>query len=345
VGASAPAPLPYTAVRVFYATDRAPGDATEPGDRFTGRRRPTDGFELGAAVVTIPKDHRLAELESPSIWRLELAEDPARHVVLASVTTQSREEFHAEVRQRVAGSVRREALVYVHGFLTSWEDSLRVTAQLAYDLQFDGAPIVYSWPAGERLSSYSEAATSAEWATPHLAAFLGELRHRIGASSVHLVAHSMGNRLVTRALQQLALRDPNRQPLFNQIVLAAPDVDAAVFRQLAADVARAGRQVTLYASSNDQALKVSMRMHAYPRAGLSGEGLVVVPGIDTIDVSEVDTSLLGHFYYQEATSVVTDLHALIKSWAPAAQRRHLRPFGDGARRFWRVQRGLAPSPP
>jgi esterase/lipase superfamily enzyme len=329
-------------VPVFFATDRATLDGEGPRRRYGGRRRGRDAVDLGVAAVTIPRDHRLATLESPSIWRLELAEDPERHVVVASVTPRTAEAFYAELGQRVARSPRREALVYVHGFLTSWEDSLRATAQLAYDLEFDGAPIVFSWPAGERLSAYSEAAASAEWSTPHLVEFLRDLRERTGASSVHLVAHSMGNRLVTRALQQLALREPARQPLFNQVVLAAPDVDAAVFRQLAGDVLRTGRRVTLYASSNDQALKVSMRMHAYPRAGLSGDALLVLPGIDTIDVSEVDSSLLGHFYYLEATSVVSDLYALLKSWAPAAERAHLRALGQGSRRFWRVQRGLVP---
>ena len=48
-------------------------------------------------------------------------------------------------------------------------------------------------------------------------------------------------------------------------------------------------RVTLYASSSDEALALSKQVHGYPRAGESGDQLVVVPGIDTIDVSAVNT--------------------------------------------------------
>jgi esterase/lipase superfamily enzyme len=113
-------------------------------------------------------------------------------------------------------------------------------------------------------------------------------------------------------------------------------MDAAVFRQLAADVARAGNRVTLYASSNDEVLKASMRLHAFPRAGLSGDGLVVVPGVETVDVSAVDSSLLGHRYYRDSGSIVGDLYTVLRNWLPAAQRRHLRALGEGARQFWQL---------
>ena len=38
------------------------------------------------------------------------------------------------------------ALVFVHGFNTTFDNALFRTAQIAYDLKFDGAPFVYSWP-------------------------------------------------------------------------------------------------------------------------------------------------------------------------------------------------------
>jgi hypothetical protein len=42
----------------------------------------------------------------------------------------------------------------------------------------------------------------------------------------------------------------------------------------------------------------------HPRAGESGENIVVLPNIDTIDVSAVDTSLMGHTYYGDNTTVL-----------------------------------------
>jgi hypothetical protein len=47
----------------------------------------------------------------------------------------------------------------------------------------------------------------------------------------------------------------------------------------------------LYASSEDLALVASKSVHGAQRAGDSGPGLVLVPGIETIDATGIDTSL------------------------------------------------------
>jgi esterase/lipase superfamily enzyme len=76
-------------------------------------------------------------------------------------------------------------------------------------------------------------------------------------------------------------------------MLTAPDIDAEVFTLLAQDTNRIGERVTLYASPEDKALRLSKQFHGYPRAG---EAIIVLPGVDTIDASAVDTSLVGHSY-------------------------------------------------
>jgi len=56
--------------------------------------------------------------------------------------------------------------------------------------------------------------------------------------------------------------------------------------------------------------------------------LVVVPGVETIDASHVDTSLLGHSYFAETRSVLSDMFYLIRTgrgldmrfWAPSCRR-------------------------
>ena len=67
------------------------------------------------------------------------------------------------------------------------------TAQIAYDLKFDGAPFVYSWPSGGKVASYTYDRGSAEQAEPHLAEFLNFVIKESGAKSISLIAHSMGN--------------------------------------------------------------------------------------------------------------------------------------------------------
>ena len=75
-------------------------------------------------------------------------------------------------------------------------------------------------------------------------------------------------------------------------------------------------------------MKLSKTVHGYRRAGDSGNELLVIPGVDTIDVSTVDTSLIGHLYYGDNATVIADMLDLINQSKPP----HLRPWLQ-ARRF------------
>ena len=123
---------------------------------------------------------------------------------------------------------------------------------------------------------------------------------------------------------------------FNEVVLTAPDIDAEIFKtQIAPAVVRVANRVTLYASSHDQALALSKKINGYPRAGDSGKGLVVIEGIDTIDVSAVDTSLVGHSYYGSSDTVLTDIWDLIKCAKSPDLREYLRPRDYvGGLKYW-----------
>jgi len=123
--------------------------------------------------------------------------------------------------------------------------------------------------------------------------------------------------------------------MFREVVLTAPDIDADVFRRdLAPQIVRTADRVTLYASSNDEALRVSKQIHGAPRAGDSGALLVVIPGIETIDVSDIDTSLVGHSYYGSNGTVLSDLVGLLKHGMPAAQRSWLLPRDYQGLPYW-----------
>ena len=206
-------------------------------------------------------------------------------------------------------------------------------------MKFDGAPIFYSWPSQEGLLAYTVDETNVAWTVPHLKEFLLGVARQAGAKSVHLVAHSMGNRALTSALRELALEFKADCPRFHEVVLTAPDIDADVFRRdLAPAIVGVADRVTLYASSNDEALAASKAIHGYRRAGDSGNDVVVVPGVDTVDVSEVDTSFIGHSYYGSNRTVLADLFELIHGSKPPDQRKWLRSMQAGAQTYWKFLR-------
>ena len=335
--ASAPPPPPpaqadgagsekhFTPVKVFYATDRRPTGRSEPARFYSGERGADEPLSLGVCEVSVPHDHRMGYLEKPSIWKLQIRQDPEKHVVLLSVKPEARDDFLRDLSATVGASQGKEAFVFIHGYNVKFEDAARRTAQLWFDLKFDGAAILYSWPSKGSVSEYFADEAAVEWTTPHLKKFLEEIVANSQASTVHLIAHSMGNRPLTAALKAIATdARPSPRPQFRQMVLTAPDIDAGVFRQLAQEIQKTAERVTLYASSVDKALAASRKIHKYRRAGESGAKITVVRGVDTIDVSAVDTGLLGHSYFGEKRSVIADMYYLLKDGKPPAQRSGLK---------------------
>jgi esterase/lipase superfamily enzyme len=298
-------------VPVFYATDRARiGRPTEPVTY--GSERSLAGLAYGCTFVSIPPGHRRGHLERPSILKLEFREDSARHVVALKVTEYTKDTFFDLLRKAMAGPDERSTFVFIHGFNVEFNEAVRRTAQLGFDLGLRHAPILYSWPSQGNALQYIADTNAAMWTVPHLAEFLRDLQEQSGATSIHLIAHSMGNQALTGALRMLRAERSSETGFFKQVVLTAPDLDAHVFeRDLAPQIVGIGERTTLYASSRDEVLSVSKRLNAYRRAGDAGEGIVVVEGVDSIDASQVSTGL-GHSAYGDVRTVVEDLSLLLR---------------------------------
>lgn len=322
----------YTVVRVFFATDRAMTDGALPRELFG-----TDRSELryGECAVSIPRDHRMGDLEAPSTVRLEFREDPAKHVVLLTATVRPHAEFFAELAARVQQSEAPSAFVFVHGFNVTFEDAAQRTAQIAYDLAFDGAPVFYSWPSKESKLSYRDDEKTIAWAQTNLQRFLTDVFEQSQAQKIVLIAHSMGNRAMTHAVATLLADRPDLRPRLYELILTAPDIDAEVFtRDIVPALVKAGCPITLYASSKDLALVASKAINGAARAGDAGPGLVVARGIETIDATEVDTSFVGHSYFAEARSVLADLFYLVREGFRADRRFGLRAMNIDRGRYW-----------
>jgi esterase/lipase superfamily enzyme len=311
----------YAEVEVFYGTDRALQRDKPVEERFGPARSRWTGLHRGVCKVSVPRDHRMGEIERPSIWKLEVTPDPRKHMVLLGLEELGQNGFYRRLQGNLAKSGSRELLVFVHGYNVTFHDAVLRTAQLAYDLGLDGAPVLYSWPSRASLTDYPKDEATIDLSAFALEPFLRELAARSGARSIYLVAHSMGNRALTRALENIA-RGMQRgaRPMFSEIILTAPDIDARVFATVAEIFRKTGERVTLYASSKDGALKASKKFHGFARAGDTDPDVLVLSGIDTVDVSQVDTSLLGHSYFGDNCSVITDMKNLLRNRKPPQER-------------------------
>lgn len=311
----------YREVDVFYATDRARTGDPRPS-RFYGGERGT--LELGVAQVTIPNTHTAGAIEAPSIWRLEFGPNPAKHVVLKSVTPVKDEVFWTQMNDKMGEIEKTDALVFIHGFNVRFDAAAKRAAQLAHDMNFPGVPILYSWPSRGKTMGYIPDTAVVRLSGRRLSRFLDDLVEKSGATNIHIVAHSMGNRALTDALELLALRrdiEAGDDPVFGQILFAAPDVDAELFSEMMPVIRPLARRLTLYASDQDWALVTSKQLHGNaPRAGQGGEDLIARPEFDSVDMSELGEDMLAHSYFADDSSALADMVALFWRNAPPNRR-------------------------
>jgi esterase/lipase superfamily enzyme len=304
-------PRVMVTIPVYFGTDRAEDENASVEDRYSGARGEL-GF--GVAQVSVPPTHVPGEVEAPKWWHLEFRPDPQKHVVLHSIDRLSADAFVTALSSALSESSARDVLLYVHGYNVGFADSARRTAQLACDLRFPGRTVLYSWPAKNKTLGYMADEATVEWTTPHFEAFLTMVLTGLGAKTVHVLAHSMGNRAVVRTLERFNSRAlPPTAATLHNVIFAAPDVDRDVFLQIAAHFDPAARCHTLYASSTDAALNLSKTMHEGPRAGDGGPPPLIAAGVYTIDASGADASLfgLGHSYYGSNRTILEDIKEVL----------------------------------
>lgn len=334
----------YREVEVFYATDRARTGETAPA-QFYGAGR--GDLDYGSLMVTIPDVHVPGAIEAPSVWRLEFAPNPAKHVMLQSITPLEKDAFFDSLNAEVTGRERKEAFVFIHGFNVRFDAAAKRAAQLAYDMNYRGVPVLYSWPSAGRTVNYVADTAVVRLSGRRLSGFLEDVHARSGADVVHIVAHSMGNRALTDALELLAARkyaEEMEEPMFGQVFFAAPDVDAGLFVEMTKMIRPLAERLTLYASEQDWALATSRKLHGNaPRAGQAGADILQQPHFDTVDMSDLGEDMLAHSYFANDSSALVDIMALVWRNPAPAQRCGISPLemevatsGEGA---WKYEKG------
>ncbi|MEM6278972.1 MAG: alpha/beta hydrolase [Verrucomicrobiota bacterium] len=324
-----PASQEYHTVDVYYGTNRKPtGEPDGNNGHYGGERHREGPMEYGKTTISIPLHHKIGVVERPKWYKLEFSENPKKHVVILELDKMERDDFFGSVSGTAEERPKNEALVFIHGFNVPFDDAVRRTGQIAFDLDFGGVTIAYSWPSQGSLTAYTVDEANAEWSIPHMTQFLMDLQEKTEIEKIHVIAHSMGTRVLSYALANA--RDEGFDLDLHNVILAAPDIDADIFKdQILSKLAYATDTLTMYASSDDTALKLSQSIHGNSRLGLSGASLLVMQGMDTVNASGIDTSMLGHGYYGSHKVVVTDIFNLvIKGLEPVKRELTPGPLGE-----------------
>ena len=318
---------------VWFGTNRRP---SADGKGFTGERH--SSTTLGQVTVRVPNAHRFGETGS-SFWsklkRLDFRDDQLR---LHGLKIQADSDFYASLQAAMHEDETSHALIFLHGFNVSFENAAIRAAQLGCDLAVPGATAFFSWPSRGNVVAYPADEASIEASERAITDFLVQFAARSGAAKIHVIAHSMGNRGLLRALQRIAGNAQTRGTVkFGQIFLAAPDVDRDLFLDLARLYPEHSDRTTLYASDSDLAVDLSANLHDAPRAGYF-KPYTVVEGVDTIAVPDFDLDWLGHGYFAQADALLHDIFYLMRHDTDPGNRLRILSANEGDAIFWKMRR-------
>lgn len=359
-------------VRVLFGTNREllfegrePGPAEETDVR---KASSNDAGRLlfGRADVWLPK--LIEEGGSRDRGETPILEGPppeesselAKYVFLTRITRAGRDVFLAEMDQALTNRASDSALLFVHGFNTPFDDALIRSAQLSVDLSrrgiFDvGVPVLFSWPSAGRVSlgDYRGDQDRSLAAAPYLEEFLDVLAGNPEIRRINIVAHSMGNRILTQALESYAadyLERKQRDDLEFRIILVAADVDRDIFEATTGILDNLQANVTIYTSDADRALHVSRVVNNKLRLGDTNGDKPFIranPYYQTVDATGIATELfgLGHNYYSDNPFILGDIVCALAEANPelrALERRRYGGVPDGLE-YFRVNVGLRPA--
>ncbi len=343
------APVSAASTSVYFGTDRI----LDAGGNFTGGWSP--GLICGNAVVSLPSDKTPGTHWGP--WNTTAAPNGfSRAVLNGAPETQDcslpadRLMVAVEIEDAAKAAQCDSVLVYVHGFNTTFPTALFTAAQFAHDTHYPCIVSTFSWASDGLIKRYAEDSEEADLAAPQLLQFLRALGTSEKLKRIDVVAHSLGTRVVLATISELGRETPlPRRPLINELVLAAPDVETAVFASLVERARPLVGRITVYASKGDAALAASRSEHGgVARAGSEPDDLRTIPGIETIDASNAPGDFYGHSYFSESTDAMTDIAAALRD-VPLATRASDHPPGlacpAGATSFCtlRVPNGEGPS--
>jgi esterase/lipase superfamily enzyme len=334
---AAPKSASKNAVEVvaYYATNRGRSDKSDAAKAYDAAVSP---LSYGRAVVSIPAIHASGSLELPSIWRLELRPNSARHFILKSAAALGVDEARSEMVKSLQASRSKALLVFVHGYNMSFAETAMRAAQLAYDLDFPGLPFFFSWPSAGTITGYLRDLETAQLSEAAFDQVLDDLA-QLPVGEVYIIAHSMGSRLVSQVLRSRVDKGKATAGL-KELLLAAPDINADLFRTVIAPRLKAmqGVETTVYASSSDLALRASKAVHGYRRVGETAEGVFVYPGLETIDASRASFSVraFGHSYLTDSAAVLKDIRSLLRQKLKARQR-GLAEAGTSPNIYWSLK--------
>ncbi|MBU6153517.1 MAG: alpha/beta hydrolase [Bdellovibrionales bacterium] len=298
-------------IKVRFATNRDQESA-----------RPIAPPTFGEAIITVPESHQVGTISS------------------AFIRGETRTYTFDELKTGLLSSREWGTLLFVHGFNVDFNEALFRSAQIAYDLKFQGSILLLSWPAGKSggffeknliNKTYESNQRNAQQSIDSFESIFQELS--LLPIPFQMIVHSMGHQVAIPAMLKLSSR--LEHGFLQELVLNAPDYDPEEFGTNIASLSKLVKRITVYCSQKDNALLASKAFHGKKRLGACARH----DGVDVVNVSEVDDpglTGLGHGYYS-SRPILTDL-AQVFLGVEAEKRLFIRKSGNSESEHYFLRR-------
>jgi esterase/lipase superfamily enzyme len=289
--------------RVFVASSRA--SAGSPDER-------SDTLSYGSYTISIPAIHQVGRPPSPVLLKPNAGRD---FLVASAETYGSAKGFDRAVASYAhSNGAPEEAFVFVHGFNTSFLESVYQLAQIGYDITIPASMVLYAWPSNGHLFDYVHDLDSVAFARDGLERLLDDLAAS-GVKRITVVGYSMGAALVMETLRQMKL--VGSRQFFDHlggVVLLSPDMDIDLFRIEAERMGGLPQPFVIYGAPRDFALELVSRYLAgnKPRLGsLPDPGALAAFELTYVDVTGVPHYRQpGHLPIATSPTLIAAINAL-----------------------------------
>ncbi len=312
------ATLPAVEIPIFFCSDRKSISSNK-----CDKGKELGQAQLGSAIVRVPvakrwldQNQNLSAKLSDLGWK-QNSKDPTLEpyielrgyvaekntkAVLRDIAAD--DNFWKHLSEKVKIEKEHRVFVYIHGFASSGENALYSTGVLASQLE---APVVaFTWPSAGKVGSNFFGSNSPRSLfrrdrmiidSPEVMNDLTQLIHQMRTqlppdTKIGLIAHSLGNRLMTRYL------DGDAQDKLDSVYFVAPDVAAKLFLSALPDISTKSNHVCVYMNKRDRVLGASSlnSMFELSSGRKLGKATVKAPGIDFIDYEKIAMPKgIGHY--------------------------------------------------
>lgn len=291
-------------VDMLVATSRRPSD--NPATLFSGERSTNPSITDVAVSIPSSKERVAGTVQ----WPKKLPPNPETDFAVVRVQpVETVQQAHDWVRRHSKGG---HAMVFIHGFNNTYEDSVFRFAQIVHDSGADVTPILFTWPSRAKVFDYNYDKESTNYSRTSLERVLKALVEDKDVKDITILAHSMGTWLAMESIRQMAIRDGSLPKKIENVILASPDIDVDVFARQWSELGDKRPNFTIFVSQDDRALALSryisgdvQRLGQINPAEEPYKTKLEAAGITVVDLTKVkSTDRLNHGKFAESPQIV-----------------------------------------